>query len=59
MIDLIAVDLPRTMQFLQPGWIILHLSAIPLVFVLGMAFGKRRMPATGSGSLGTSPGTGY
>ena len=49
MFELLAVDLPKTFQFLQPGWIVLHLCAIPLVFVLGMAVGRR----------GLSPSTGY
>ncbi len=52
---ILAVDLPKTMQFLQPGWFILHLSAIPLVFVLGMALGRRG--TIRSGSTGTQFGS--
>ncbi len=58
MIDLIAMELPATLRFLQPGWIIFHLTVIPVVFVLGMALGRRSMTQK-SGSLGASPGTGY
>ena len=52
---MLAVDLPKTLQFLQPGWFILHLSAIPLVFVLGMALGRRNTMR--AGSTGTQFGT--
>ena len=49
MYELLAVDLPRTMQFLQPGWFVLHLAAIPIVFIIGMAVGRKtgyRAPGT-------------
>jgi hypothetical protein len=47
--DILAVELPRTLHFLQPGWFVLHIISIPLVFVLGMAVARR----------GLAPGTGY
>jgi len=41
MFEILAVDLPRTLQFLQPGWFVLHLTAIPVVFIIGMAVGRK------------------
>ena len=42
MLNLLAdVELPRTLQFLNLGWWIVHLVAIPLVLVIGMVVGKR------------------
>jgi hypothetical protein len=51
-IELLAVELPRTFQFLQPGWLALHLVAIPVIFVVGMAVGRRK-----SSYPGTYPST--
>jgi hypothetical protein len=53
MLDLaLNIQLPETLQFLNPGWIILHLVAAPTVFLIGMAVGKRRQGKTaGAGSM--------
>ena len=31
----IGMQLPKTFRFLNPGWFVVHLVAIPLVFYLG------------------------
>lgn len=41
MLELLAVELPGSMRFLQPGWWVFHLAVIPLIFVLGMVAAKR------------------
>lgn len=33
-----VVEIPMTFRFLQPGWLVLHLIGIPLVFYLGHLF---------------------
>lgn len=38
----LAVVLPEAFEFLNIGWWVLHLVAIPLVFFIGMAVGKRK-----------------
>jgi hypothetical protein len=49
MLELAAnLQLPETLRFLNPGWFILHLCAIPLVFLIGMAVGRK-------GAFGQSP----
>ena len=43
MFDLLAdVDLPDTLRFLNGGWWLLHLVAIPTVFLIGFAIGGKR-----------------
>jgi hypothetical protein len=59
MLELAAsIQLPETLQFLNPGWFVLHLCAIPLVFLIGLAVGRRRLPGMAPGAaprLGTGP----
>lgn len=43
MYELLAnVDLPETLRFLNGGWWVLHLVAIPTVFLIGLAVGSKR-----------------
>jgi hypothetical protein len=35
------IELPDTLHFLNGGWWVLHLVAIPTVFLIGMAIGRR------------------
>ena len=41
MIEMLAMNLPEPLQFLNRGWWITHLVAIPVVFLLGMASCKK------------------
>ncbi|MDD4890880.1 MAG: hypothetical protein PHU85_13245 [Phycisphaerae bacterium] len=34
--------LPQSLQFLHVGWFVIHLIAIPVVFAIGFAVGKRK-----------------
>jgi hypothetical protein len=54
MLEIVAVELPSSMHFLQPGWWVFHLVVIPLIFVLGLAAGRRGALA---GDMGTARGS--
>lgn len=41
-LPIVGLVLPEPLQFLNYGWFIVHLLAIPVVFLIGMAVGKKR-----------------
>jgi hypothetical protein len=48
----LALTLPDTLRFGNVGWFILHLCAIPLVFLIGMALGKKQAVEKGGAPMG-------
>lgn len=46
MSGLLGVVVPEPIQFLNWGWFVIHIIGISVVFLVGMAVGKKCKPAS-------------